>query len=116
VRSTQAVNELFNSLFDFSGLSDDATEVDWQQVNLAELLADLGDQYAPLAHERGLQLRLRDGTCTVRSDPVLLKRLFGNLISNALKNTPTERVTRASGTNAFQAAARQRVLDRRQLI
>ncbi len=87
VRCTHAVNELFNSLFAFSGLNADAPDVNWQSVNLAELLVDLQHQYAPLALERGLQLRLHKGSGSAWSDPVLLKRLLGNLISNALKNT-----------------------------
>lgn len=87
VRCTNAVNELFNSLFDFSGLNADALEVRPQQVELAELLLDLKHQYAPVALEGGLQLRLHKGSASTVSDPVLLKRLLGNLISNALKNT-----------------------------
>ena len=87
VRCTRAVNDLFNSLFDFSGLNADVTKVDWQQVDLADVLADLKHQYAPLAHERGLELRLRAKSCWVKTDPVLLKRMLGNVISNALKNT-----------------------------
>ena len=87
VRCTRAVNELFDSLFDFSGLNADATKVNWQRVDLADVMADLQAQYAPLAHERGLQLRLRQRGFLVDTDPVLLKRLLGNLISNALKNT-----------------------------
>ncbi|MGB4117599.1 MAG: HAMP domain-containing sensor histidine kinase [Polaromonas sp.] len=87
VRCTNAVNELFNSLFDFSGLNADALQVHPQKVDLAELLADLQLQYAPVAVESGLQLRLHKGSASTVSDPVLLKRLLGNLISNALKNT-----------------------------
>jgi signal transduction histidine kinase len=87
VRCTNAVNELFNSLFDFSGLNSDALQVHPQQVDLAELLADLQLQYAPVAVESGLQLRLHKGSASTVSDPVLLKRLLGNLISNAIKNT-----------------------------
>jgi signal transduction histidine kinase len=87
VRCTNAVNELFNSLFDYSGLNADVPQVQWQQVDLAELLVDLQSQYAPLAQAHGLDIRLRLGVGSVASDPVLLKRLLGNLISNALKNT-----------------------------
>jgi signal transduction histidine kinase len=89
VRCTNAVNDLFNSLFDFSGMNAETPTPHWQAVNLAELLVDLRHQYAPLAQEGGLQLKLYKGSAltSARSDPVLLKRLLGNLISNALKNT-----------------------------
>ena len=89
VRCTHAINDMFNSLFDLSGLNADKPQVNWQQVSLAGLLVDLQHQFAPLALEKGLQLRLRagDDNAAVLSDPLLLKRLVSNLISNALKNT-----------------------------
>ena len=89
VRCTQAINALFDSLFDLSGLNADSPHINWQQVSLADLLLDLKHQFAPLAYEKGVQLRLYTSSATVEalSDPVLLKRLVGNLISNALKNT-----------------------------
>lgn len=91
VRSTRAVNDMFDSLFDMAGLSLDPLRVNWRMVDLAALVQDLEVQYAPLAQERGLQLRTRVKLkrAQVWSDPVLLKRLVGNLISNALRNTHT---------------------------
>ena len=87
VRSTKAVNDLFNSLFDLAGLEADPLRVNPQEVDLAVLLQDLEAQYAPFARERSLRLRVRGATGQVRSDPVLLQRLVGNLLSNALRNT-----------------------------
>jgi len=87
VRSTRAVQDLFNSLFDLAGLDSDPSKVRLQEVDLPGLIQDLEVQYAPLAVERGLRLRVRTAPGTVRSDPVLLKRLVGNLLSNALRNT-----------------------------
>lgn len=89
VRCTHAINDMFNSLFDLSGLNANTPQVNWQQVSLADLLVDLQLQFAPLALEKDLQLRLRMGNVNTgaSSDPVLLKRLVSNLISNALKNT-----------------------------
>ena len=87
VRSTKAVNDLFNSLFDLAGLETDPLRVNLQDVDLAVLLQDLEAQYAPFARERSLRLRVRGATGQVRSDPVLLQRLVGNLLSNALRNT-----------------------------
>jgi signal transduction histidine kinase len=87
VRSTKAVNDLFNSLFDLAGLESDPLRVHLQEVDLAGLIQDLEAQYAPFARERNLRLRIRAAPWKVRSDPVLLQRLVGNLLSNALRNT-----------------------------
>lgn len=87
VRSTKAVNDLFNSLFDLAGLESDPLRVNLQEVDLAGLTQDLEVQYAPFARERSLRLRTRVTSEKVRSDPVLLQRLVGNLLSNALRNT-----------------------------
>ena len=87
-RSTRAVNDMFDSLFDFAGLENAVLQPNMQSVDLSTLLQDLELQYAPVALERQLQLRVHVVPgLRVRSDLVLLKRLVGNLLSNALKNT-----------------------------
>ncbi len=87
VQSTQAVNELFNSLFDLARLDASVVEVNWQRVDLPSLVGELELQYAPLAKEKGLDLRTHVLAGAARSDPVLLKRLLGNLLSNAIRHT-----------------------------
>lgn len=87
VQSTQAVNELFNSLFDLARLDARAIDVNWQRVDLPSLVGELESQYAPLAREKGLDLRIHVLAGAVRSDAVLLKRLLGNLLSNAIRHT-----------------------------
>lgn len=87
VQSTRAVHELFNSLFDLAGLQSDPLKANVQALELGDFLQDLEVQYAPFAQEQGLRLRTRAARALVWTDPVLLKRLVGNLLSNALKNT-----------------------------
>lgn len=87
LRSTKAVHDLFDSIFDLAGIDSDPLRVHPREVDLAVLVQDLEVQYAPVAQERGLRFRTRVAPCRVRSDPVLLKRLVGNLLSNALRNT-----------------------------
>jgi signal transduction histidine kinase len=54
---------------------------------VAKLLRDLELQYRPLCEARGLQFRMHVRPGTVMSDPILLQRIVGNLISNAVKYT-----------------------------
>ncbi|MFI5444346.1 sensor histidine kinase [Polaromonas sp. UC242_47] len=87
VQATQAVNALFNSLFDLAKLDANVIEVKWQRVDLAALVNEMALQYAPLAQEKGLVLRQRVVPAELLSDPELLKRLIGNLLSNAIRHT-----------------------------
>ena len=87
VRSTRAVDTLFNSLFEFTGLESNSFQPTLQSVDLAAVIQDIELQYTPVALERQLRMRTRVLPMQARSEAVLLKRLIGNLVSNALKNT-----------------------------
>jgi signal transduction histidine kinase len=87
VESTKAVNQLFDSLFDLARLDSGKIRLNIEPVNVAKLLRDLELQYRPLCEARGLQFRLRLCAGSTLSDPILLQRILGNLISNAVKYT-----------------------------
>jgi CheY-like chemotaxis protein len=57
-----------------------------------DLLRQLEVEFAPLARENGLALTFVPCALTVRSDRRLLRRLLQNLVSNAVKYTPSGRV------------------------
>ena len=87
VRSTQVLNELFDSLFYFSGLNTEPLQVKPQQVNLQQLLEDMKYQFEAVAVERDLDLQVRCEPGTLWTDPMLIKRLLGNYLTNAFKHT-----------------------------
>jgi signal transduction histidine kinase len=101
VESTKAVNALFDSLFDLVRLDSGKIKLNIEPVGLKQLLHDLELQYRPLAEARGLEFRLHVTPGEVVSDPILLRRILGNLVSNAIKYTPQGGVlvaSRARGT------------------
>ncbi len=87
VESTKAVNALFDSLFDLVRLDSGKIKLNIEPVDLGRLLHDLELQYRPLAQAKGLEFRVHVTPGTVLSDPILLRRIVGNLVSNAVKYT-----------------------------
>jgi heavy metal sensor kinase len=60
-----------------------------QDIDLAALLAELGQDLEALAQERGLELSFDPmDPLTVKGDRVRLRQLFLNLLDNALRYTP----------------------------
>jgi signal transduction histidine kinase len=56
-------------------------------VDVPQLFADLATQFEPVAAAKSLRLRTRTPRLTIWADPVVLRRILGNLLSNALKHT-----------------------------
>lgn len=100
VESTKAVNALFDSLFDLVRLDSGKIKLNIEPVDLGKLLHDLELQYRPLAQAKGLQFRVHVAPGTVVSDPILLRRIVGNLVSNAVKYTQRGGVLVASRSKA----------------
>jgi len=109
VESTKAVNALFDSLFDLVRLDSGKIKLNIEPVDLGKLVYDLELQYRPLAQAKGLEFRIRVSPGTVLSDPILLRRIVGNLVSNAVKYTQRGGVLVA--TRATAAGRRIEVWD-----
>ncbi|MEJ8837203.1 sensor histidine kinase [Ramlibacter sp. AN1133] len=100
VAATKAVNHLFDSLFDLARLDSGKIRLNVEAVDLGKLLRNLELQYRPLCEAKGLAFRVHLCPGTVRSDPILLQRIVGNLISNAVKYTQKGGVLVASRCTA----------------
>lgn len=87
----QSINSLFNALMELARLESGAEQPVLVEFDLHVTLQQVLEQAQPEAMHKGLSLRsfrARGVAATVVcSDPLLLKRIVGNLLSNALRYT-----------------------------
>jgi len=85
--SVRSMEYLFGSLLDISKLDSGSVRPRLEPVDIANLFARLERIWGPQASEAGLYLRTRPRAIMAFSDAVLLDRIVGNLVSNAIKYT-----------------------------
>lgn len=83
----ESVEQLMHAVLDISRLDSQRIEFHRQPVPLGELFRRLAIEYAPLAEAKGLRLSFVPTDAVVESDPVFLRRIAQNLVSNAIKYT-----------------------------
>lgn len=81
------LSNLLNDLLDLSKLSAGVVKVNVDDFPIADLLDSLQSVYSPVAESRGLRLHSVPTKLIVRTDQVLLQRVLGNFIDNALRYT-----------------------------
>ncbi|MEO7071886.1 MAG: PAS domain-containing hybrid sensor histidine kinase/response regulator [Rhodanobacter sp.] len=85
--SFRAAEGLLDALLDTSRLDAGSYHPDVRAFALADMFESLRSQFAVVASQRGLRLRVVATGMAVRSDPQLLRRVVQNLLSNALRYT-----------------------------
>lgn len=78
---------LLNALLDISKLDAGIVTVTRETVCLRELFRDFREEFAAEAKQRGLKWRVVDSNLMVESDPMMLKRVLTNLVTNAFRYT-----------------------------
>lgn len=81
------LSALLNGLLDISRLDAGVVTVARETVNLSQLFQQLRNEFASVATDRGLDWRVVESRLQVDSDPMMLKRVLGNLLSNAFRYT-----------------------------
>jgi PAS domain S-box-containing protein len=84
-----AMSRMINALLDISKLESGAIKLDLTDFPLAMLFEELRRDFASVAASKGLRLLFDTPTVRVHTDPALVGQLMRNLISNAIKYTPT---------------------------
>ncbi len=88
----QAMENLLGSLLDLSRADAGLLQSMPEDFQVGPVLTEIAAEGASLSAARGLGIRVVPCGAMVRSDPVLLRRLLRNLVSNAVKYTETGRV------------------------
>lgn len=87
LESSAALRSLLDRLLDVAQLDAGGIMVNNRDFALDEVLQKLGREFAPLALDRGLTVRVVPTRRWVRSDPELMENLLRNLVSNSLRYT-----------------------------
>lgn len=81
------VEELLRSILDISKLEAGDFVPRLQTVALNDVFSRLFISFEPLTRRKGLRFMYRPSTLSVRSDPLMLRRMIQNLVANAVHYT-----------------------------
>lgn len=95
----QSVEDLLGALLEISKLDVGAIQPVVTDFAVQPVLEGLAHSVAGIAAEKGLQLRAVPTSAWVRSDQALLRRVLLNLLTNAVKYTPSGRVVLGARRN-----------------
>ena len=88
--SSEHAMELVINLLDYHRLESGKQETNKMYFSPCRLLNDLNQSFLPLASKKGLELKFENNLkddCFYQSDPLRIRQILGNLLSNALKFT-----------------------------
>ncbi len=87
-----ATEGLLAGLLDIARLEGGRLHPQPREFALSEVLGPLAAEFQAMASDRGMRLSVVDSAAWVRSDPLLLRRVLQNFLSNALRYSERGRV------------------------
>ena len=86
-QAIDAMARLLNALLDISKLESGAIKPEVTDFTVAAIFAEMRAEFAQLAAQKGLELKVESCEDAVQSDASLVSQVLRNLISNAIKYT-----------------------------
>lgn len=89
-RNSQKLLWLVNSLMDFHKLEAGKMELNVNCCDMGSYVSEIINLFSPIIQKRNISIDFNDATCSTKVwfDTNLIEKVFFNLISNSLKNTP----------------------------
>ena len=90
--SGESLMKIINDILDFSKIEAGKLEIESINFDLKSLLEEVAQMYAVRAHAKGLELAVsipEDTQIFLKGDPIRLRQVLTNLVSNAIKFTET---------------------------
>ena len=91
-KAAEGMKTLLDALLDVSRLDANVITPDCRGFPVQVLLHQMESEFAPIAGQSGIRLRVMPCSACVNSDPALLGQVLRNLLANALRYTPSGRV------------------------
>ena len=90
ISSGESLQQIIDDILDFSKIEAGKLEIDTMAVNMMDLIDDVAKLHAVKARDKAIELAVRyvpGSEQFVFADPVRIRQIIGNLISNAIKFT-----------------------------
>jgi two-component system, sensor histidine kinase len=88
-QAVDAMSRLLNALLDISKLESGAIKLELNDFEIAPLFEEMRREFAGIAASKGLRFSIDSPHELAHSDPALIGQVLRNLVSNAIKYTPT---------------------------
>lgn len=85
--SVTTLESLLNALLDISRLDAAVVTPQFATFPIEVVLRQIGNEFTPIAASKNLRFKVRASNAIVSCDPMLLKRIVGNLVANAMRYT-----------------------------
>lgn len=91
--SGQRLMETLNLILDLSKIEADKLDLNFHELNAAQIIKDIAEMYMPSAHKKGISLDYH-GPDNIKlfTDERILRGIIGNLVNNAVKYTHNGKV------------------------
>jgi signal transduction histidine kinase len=88
----ESLSEMLNQLLEYNRLEQGLQTLQIQPLALSTLLDEVRENFSAVAEQKGLRLSVRGLPVRIQTDAHILRRMLFNLVSNAVRYTPSGHV------------------------